>query len=302
MRMCQILLLLVASTCLAGPPAGTNAKMTPGGMNHASSLFVFGPGGQDIGGQDDSIQVIFIRVPATSTSQVVLRIFDAGSDSALDRTHYKWGEQGAVTEFSVYGGAGAYSAAESHAKRPDWQQTGTQLAAREFSDEGHGAWTEFGKYDMASGERVGSHVYFKVVALARSGDRPNFFRYGVLPGTAEVFTYNLALHTDAKRGQVMSFDVEVPARETLIVENNFDLDKSGHLFMATEGAVRKLATSRTGLWITNALTIPVATTDRRYRYDLVRGKQRHGNGRLFFTDSTGNALKTFLDFSLPQPD
>ena len=37
----------------------------------------------------------------------------------------------------------------------------------------------------------------------------------------------------------MSFDVEVPARETLIVENNFDLDKSGHLFMATEGAVRK---------------------------------------------------------------
>ena len=278
----------------------TAGRVFPGGVSDFESFYVYGPSGPRLAGRDDSVAVFFIKVPGNTTEPVRLRVFDPGASSKLDG--HEGGNKGDVgTTFTVYGGKDAYSAAASQHSRPDWKQAGTKLIDHVFIRNYDGMWADLGKFDVNHGERVGDAVYFKVVATAAYGSGGNRFKLAALPGTAELFTYNLTLHAAGERGEVMALDILAPAGVDTIVECNFDLDHGGKARVGTADAEQELKGSFTGLSRRNAVSVPARPAPHLVRYDIIKGRQQRANVGVFFTDLKGVPLPIFIDATILFP-
>lgn len=278
----------------------TAGRVFPGGVSNFDYFYVYGPSGARLAGRDDSIAVFFIKVPGNTSEPVRLRVFDPGANSALDG--HEGGNRGAVgTRFAVYGGDGAYSSAASQLTRPEWKQAGTELANHAFIENYDGMWADLGSFSASQGERVGDAIYFKIVVTAAYGAGGNRFKLAALPGTAELFTYNLTLHAAGRTGDVLSVDVLAPAGESTIVECNFDLDRGGKARVGTVDDAQDLKGSFSGFSRRNAVAVSPRPAAHLVRYDIIKGRQQHANVGLLFTDLKANPLPIFVDATILFP-
>ena len=279
------MLLAVAGLCGLlswGAPADTApGKSAPGGANNLDYLYVFGPSGRASSGAEDYVQVNFYRFPA-GAGQVTLWVYSPGYGGRHDKRALFGSGQ---TSYTVYGGAGAYSAAASQSARPSTDQPGTVLASESYGKETGDEWIQFGPFDASQGESVGGHVYFKLVAAGVSGSTANVFSTAYLPAAGEAFTYNMSMNMTAEAGESMFFDVEVPAGTTEIHEHNYDMDNGGQPYFHNGGERTKLNSSRTANWTTNRIAV---NGSGRMPYEVVKGIQGYANAAWYVHDADGN--------------
>jgi hypothetical protein len=185
--------------------------------------------------------------------------------------------------------------------RPVWTQAGTELANHAFIANFDGMWADLGSFNVGQGERVGNAVYFKIVVTAAYGSGGNRFKLATLPGTSELFTYNLTLHAAGKRGDVMSVDVLAPAGEDTLVECTFDLDHGGKARVGTADDAQELKGSFSGFSRRNAVKVSPLPQPHLVRYDIIKGRQQHANMGLLFTDLKATPLPIFVDATILYP-
>ncbi len=191
-----------------------------------------------LNGDNDSVQVLFLEVPDSVTDTLYVRIFDPdlGTDETYDELHGVWDT---ATNFSLYGGSGAYS---NPAARQSTFITTTELgissgaliASQTFavSDTLNGQWYLFAAIDPdTQGEYVGNKYVFKLsVVGANNGDDGNYFNVALstspttntAPQGARIFAYSWTFRLE-EPGTVPIYPY-VSASTTTFTQNNFDFD------------------------------------------------------------------------------
>lgn len=274
---------LVVAPAMAQAPAVS----APPFADDAYSFYVFGPNGGRLAGREDSIQVVFARVPTDSAGKISLQVYDPASGSAMEKRSSLFSGP-ITTRFSVYGGKGAYTGSQT--TRPTSDQAGTVLADQTFVEENRGEWVSFGPFDRSAGETVDGHTYFKIVAHAQDGRGPNMFRVGSSNEATEFFAYDLTVHFVRDRGEIMRYQVELPAGLDALVENNFDVDKGGKVYLED----MNLRASASGAWRRNPVSVHPAAGLTRLPYNVVKDIQGYANAGFYFESTDGVALKTFF--------
>jgi len=140
-------------------------------------------------GDNDQVQVVFFEIPDTVTDTLYIRILDpdVGGSGAFDEQ--QGGGWDTSTNFSLYGGSGAYNPAACRATFATTSdpgiRSGSLIISRTFavSNTWEGIWYLFAAITPNQGEAVGNKRVFKLsVVGANSGDDGN--------------RYNVALSTD----------------------------------------------------------------------------------------------------------
>jgi uncharacterized repeat protein (TIGR01451 family) len=141
-------------------------------------------------GDDDQIQVLFLEVPDGSPDPLYVRLFDPDCGDTLDVINgFDWDTP---FTFSLYGGAGAYTATDAKSAHPAAGATsGTILATAVFTEDSSvdGRWFNLGQMDVSAGELVGGKRIFKLTVTG--GPEPPFMG----GSRADLNVYNVALST-----------------------------------------------------------------------------------------------------------
>jgi len=170
--------LVWGTASIASDPLPGGAKIIPTKYNNIDYLYVYGPRGKKTSGAEDSLQIIFYRVPRNSANEVTLFVYDPGSTGSLDKKSL-FGKK-TTTRFSVYGGSGAYSDPRSQSVIPSSDQPGTVLDTQTYVDEHEYEWrhTEDLGPERTGGFRgkiqVVGHAFFRTDLYFGTGSRPVF--------------------------------------------------------------------------------------------------------------------------------
>lgn len=280
-------LLCIVALCASPALAQGPVVSVPPYIDDAYSLYVFGPRGGAMSGREDSVQVLFARVPADSAGTVTFYVYDPASGSDMEKRS-SFLSEAITTTFSVYGGEGAFTASQT--TRPAVEQSGTVLSEGTFGEQNRDEWVSFGPHSRADGETVDGYTYYKIVAVATDGRGPNMYRVGASSPAVEFFAYDLTTHFAVERGEMMRYQVEIPANIDAVVEKNFDIDQGGIVYIEDV----KLRASRSGKWRRNVLNVQPTNTTTRLPYTIVKHTQGYANAGFYFETTDGQPLKIFF--------
>ncbi|WP_175483123.1 PKD domain-containing protein [Salinihabitans flavidus] len=192
-------------------PAG--AQEAPSAADQAL-LVVYGPRAHSREGDIDHREQIFFSVPSESGGRLYVRIFDPEMSGEGDFTY--GGRQDSVTAYRVFGGEGAFSAADRPTRREQGERpprgrseaepvTGPGRLLREatytFEDDTDGRWVTLGAVRAQQGEVVDGRAYFRLDVQGMGGDDGNGFSVQISeerdrarpPEGLEVFSYEATL-------------------------------------------------------------------------------------------------------------
>lgn len=264
-----------------------SAKIAPGLISSDDYFYVMGPRGDTTSGRDDSLQVVFFRVPVNLQGSFYLFVKDPGSSGSDGLLSFL--RATVRTTYTIYGGEGTWTSAAARSVRPSSRQLGRVLARQVFVDNDK-AWVSFGPFTAAHGEAYNGYAYFKLMAQANSGAGINLFKVGISTEQAEIFSYDVTLRLGGVTGDQLQVMVDVPPGTKAIKEYNFDFDDGGT--PSLDGI--NLIASQTGKWTGNRVTTDGLNLDQRLSYVLLRGEQSRPNLGFHFTDSDDRALAMFF--------
>ena len=158
----------------------------PTGNNWLSSASTTGSGDRD------QINVIFFEVPDDITSTLYFALHHPGIDTTnvdygaalpypMDQVNTAPAGVGQGTQFTLVGGAGAISHAESRLINYTTEDPyrGTQLGQMVFWQSGDTDWVYFPGVDPTQGEHIGNKYYFKVVVEVLGANYKNSYQMDV---------------------------------------------------------------------------------------------------------------------------
>jgi hypothetical protein len=188
-------------------------------------------------GDNDQVQVVFFEIPDTVTDTLYIRILDpdVGGSGAFDEQ--QGGGWDTSTNFSLYGGNGAY---DPVARRATFATTsdpgissGSLITSRTFAVSAtlDGTWYEFAAITPNQGEAMGNKRVLKLsVVGANSGDDGN--RYNVAlstdpltnvpPPGSRIFAYSWTFPLPGNTAHRMY--PYVPAGTQFFEQHNWDMD------------------------------------------------------------------------------
>ncbi|MBF0253659.1 MAG: PKD domain-containing protein [Candidatus Omnitrophica bacterium] len=273
------MVLLVAFAAVVG---SASAYEVPRQNSQAHHLYVFGPEGDPLMGKEDSLQELFVDVPASTSHNVTLRVFDPDTSGTTDwRTDVETNPWNTTTEFTVFGK--------------------TKLDSKSFTTEYDGQYYTFGPYSKDQGEKVGDFYRFRLVAKGTAGDDQNLFKVEITPDSAESFVNSMTFRLLPREGERMFFYPEVPAGTTKLIVENYDLDETGGKSSLLEGASRfrhDIADSLSGQWARTEIPISVREGGRLL-YVVTKKTQRQANAGLKITDQNGNPVPVYFRRGAP---
>lgn len=221
----------------SGSPITVYAQSAPADDENIPYLITFGGNSSTSWGDDDFCQIFYFVIPLSQKGAVYLRVYDP--DTGLDHDELK-GEANSAVTFSVYGGKGCWSDTSAQSIHPTGNyKSGMLLNSKSFGNEPsyNKKWYALGPFNPAEGEfaeKLGGRV-FKVIALGKSGDDGNIYRYFLstspnenLPvegGNLFTYKYHFRLSDDQRHVcQIYPFIDD----ETISIEvSNFDWDNDG---------------------------------------------------------------------------
>lgn len=290
------LILTIGLCWTASVQAQTPLVEAPAHPDRHPAFYVFGKQGAVQYGKEDSMQVVFLKVPAEAGT-VTVYLFDPGSGGNNEPASSLTGSNTITTAFTVYGGAGAYTGSQT-VRPAGTQQAGNVLTTLTTTNDHRNRWVPLGPYDTQQGEVIGGHSYFKIVAEGMDGSGGNFFRVGSSARGTEIFAFDATLHLSKDNNQRTSVWVEVPAGTAQVIEENYDLDEGGIPYFAGQ----KLQPATSGNWLRNTINAPASNQTVRVLYEIDRtGKQAYSNGGFHFTDGNGQPLRMFFNPADAQP-
>ncbi len=155
------------------------SQLVPSEVENIPFLVTFGPECPTSWGDDDFSQTFFFLIPKDFNGLVYLRVFDPDVGGEIDEINGFWNT---TTNFSVYGGKGAWSDPDAQEVNPRGNyRSGNLLSSRTFGAESQfdQNWFTFGPFNPAEGEfseQFNGRI-FKVIAEGMTGDDGNLFRY-----------------------------------------------------------------------------------------------------------------------------
>ncbi len=284
---------------------------TPALSRELALLITYGRDAQTIEGDDDYMQVNYIRVPSEVQDTLYIRIFDADCGGKHDEK-YKgiWNTQ---TRFRLLGGEGAYSAPGLKKAVPDDTalDSGTILAEEVFGEDNFrdSKWYTFAEVKPDQGEEIAGFRYFKLVVQGQSGDDGNAFlitatldpRSNTIPENIDVFTLKPTIRLP-RNGvfSEMRFFLEKGIQK--ITVHNFDLFGAK---IGVDTAFRTnihVPTSGQNEWVKGDVILKPDETNRICALRFEGGREMPNDGSFYVTDSQGNLLPIELTVFLQKPN
>lgn len=294
-------LVLIGLCCLGlfGVSQAAPVNVAPGSASTDDYLYVFGPRADKGSGKEDMLQIVFFEYPA-SIPEVELFVWNPSSGNRFERTRFLVGLWRDVeTQFTVYGGQGAYSDGASRSARPVAEQPGNVLSQVTYGDDASDGWVSLGTYSTSQAEVLGNTAYLKLAAKGIEGDGSNFFKVGISTQEAKMFSYDITLHLPLEKEARMEFEIPVPASVETVRESNYDMDDSNVATLRGQ----ELISSGSGVWVSNEVN--VGTNAGTILYAINRGSQGFSNAGFHVTDLAGNGLPMYFSTTIlpsqPQP-
>jgi len=262
--------------------------------------------GKDAGteeGDDDFLQVIFIRIPDTFTNKLYIRIFDADCGGANDaRYHGKWNTK---TRFQLFGGEKAFSTYHLTQGAPVKENL---FSGKLLKDQTYGIdpfkdnqWSTFKEISPKEGESVNQYRYFKLIVSGVEGDDGNIFmvtasthqRRNMSPDSVDLIMYSTTLHLPS-RDVFSEMRVFVPQGTNYLTVHNFDL-YSAYIHVVTKFRTDlPVKSSGQNEWMKSNIEILNDETDQYCGIRFKGGREMPNDGTFFITDNNGTLLPIIL--------
>lgn len=265
------------------------ARELPTAEADGTGFYVVGARPEEGIGLDRPIQIAFFRFKADQTAPVTISVFDPDTSGDNDLAD----SEPTTTQFSVYGGNGAYTDANARLVFPDPDQKGTLLAAKAFSNENEAKWFSFRPFRASDGEIIGDWSYFKVVARVVRGSGRNWFRLAGSPQAGgEGFCFNAALCVPGKISTEMYLGVPEVEEKVIGVTSPMAPDEARMYFKTPERSVR-LTQPSDGGWSRYDIALLAKEKGRRSAYRIEKISDRASHLVFTFTGKDGHPLKLF---------
>ncbi len=264
-------------------------------------LSTYGSEAKTIEGDDDFVQVIFIRIPESTKADAPLyvRIFDADCGGMWDARYTR--EWNTTTRFRLFGGEGAYSKTGLKKPSPDTKdlESGTLLADTSVGEDSlkDNNWFTFAEIRPKDGEKTGEFRYFRLVVQGTAGDDGNRYDIAVVtdlrrtlpPEGLYLFTYEPTVYLpSADIFAEIRFFVPKDIRE--ITVHNFDLAEA---VIAVNTAFRgnlSVLTSGQDKWSESIIQLNENESGRLAALCFEGGKEIPNDGTFYVTDKQRELL------------
>ncbi len=273
------------------------------GVDSPALLVVYGASAPAREGDTDRREQVFISLPADLRDRVYLRLYDPETFGDNDFTY--GGPRDSVTTYRVFGGEGAFSAADRPAPVADGATeprltpvtpiTGPGKLLRESAwgadDRTDGRWVTLTALRAAQGEVIGDRAYFRLDVQGSQGNDGNGFTLGLslsrdgarpVPD-AHMFAYRSTVRWARQNPPTQVwFHKEAPGPLTV---QSFD-GANGELALVTEFADLGLRISGQSHWTSDV----VDTDERDLALSLLGGFETPNDVTLAVFDDQGAPL------------
>ncbi|MCX5707901.1 MAG: PKD domain-containing protein [Candidatus Omnitrophica bacterium] len=259
----------------------------PNNDPQAQYFGIFGLQGSRFDGSDKANpdQVIYFDVPENQASGFIIDVFDPDTGGKLDQKDPGKENWETIFQFAVYG-----------------KEDGL-LAKKSFSDsvEYDRAYYRFGPYPKEMGSKIKGFYRFKLVVspietLILKGDDLNLFRVRVYPEDVKAFSEKISLRLPAHKNEEMYFYPEIPAGESEIIVENYDLDPEGGSVRLYDPLTQKdyqIDNSGSGVWAQTTVHVSPSDQPRCLEYIITKKTQQYGNASIRVKDRKGHALPIY---------
>lgn len=276
------------------------------GTNYRAFLVTYGSSADPSEGDPDFKQVIFVHVPLSAALSVSIALFDAECGGEHDSSKGLWDTS---TKFSLYGGAGITTSKtiREHLPTPADLTAGTLLASRTlgFAPILDNRWTQLGRVQLMSGERVGNEAVFKIVIEGQKGDDGNAFDVGVFldegltreVAGARVLSYAPTVRIDDD-ALVAELRLRLNDGTSSVLVNNFDL---GGAIPTLEGPFRGYAVaplSDQGNWVASKVDLDGKEKAAMWALQFGGGREVPNDAAFYFRDDKDAPLAIELPIRL----
>jgi len=193
-------------------------------------------------GDDDFTNVIFLQVPSSTTDSLFLRVYDPDVGGDVDEINEIWDTE---TEFSLYGGEGAYTHPDARKLDPVGNyRSGTRIFSRKFTQDpsSDDRWVSIGSFSPDQGESLDDVYVFKVIVQGLRGDDGNMYRLAlstdrfvnIFPEGMSSFAFEWGFRLPNNPGEVVYVcPFEVPQGTVTISQHIWDFDNDNVMFLQT---------------------------------------------------------------------
>jgi PKD repeat protein len=219
------------------------------------NFVTYGPEASIKEGDDDFIQIFYIRISDKAEPNLVLELFDPDCHGEFDT---QFGEFNSHYSFRLYGGKGIYSNPKAQTTHPDQYTINegkllTELKTSNIS-QGDSEWIKFADFDINEGEKINDHFYFKFVVEGVAGNDANVFNLRVSNAPDEqvkIFNYCPTIRLDV-RSKPIQLRFIAPVDEP-VTFHNFDADNKPLYVITPFRSEMMLNASGEGNWKSNGV-------------------------------------------------
>jgi len=255
---------------------------------------IFGLRGSRFDGTDkaDPGQVIYFDVPENQTSELIIDVFDPDTGGKLDQKDFGNENWETIFQFAVYGKEDGLLAKKRFSESLDYDR----------------AYYRFGPYPKEMGKKINGFYRFELVAspvktLILKSDDLNLFRVRVYPEDVEASSKKISLRLASNKNDEMCFYPEIPARESEIIVENYDLDPDGGEVRLYDPLTQKnypIYNSGSGVWAQTTVQISASDEPRRLEYIITKKTQQYGNASIRVKDRQGHVLPIYYSQISPK--
>ncbi len=260
------------------------------------TLITYGPDAPSVEGDPDHVQVLYLQVPEATTGDLFLRIFDADTFGEYDQVSPTGETQ---VRFTVYGGAGAYTAPTARTPTPIAAdlEAGTRLATQTFgaSSALNDTWHTMASFAPTQGELTDGYYTFKLVVQGVSGGGGNAFdvtasqrtNRDVVPPGMRLFSYSPTVRVPT--ADVVTEMRFVPVDTDVVMVHNFDAAGGD---VNVETAFRALSVTASGQneWRESSVSLAGNELGQPAAVSFGGGSETPNDGTFYLLDRTGQAL------------
>ena len=261
-------------------------------------------------GDNDFIQLVFIKIPQSITDSLYLRIFDADCGGANDSRYGEWNTE---TKFSLYGGAGAFTAKNLTKPTPDSKvlNTGSMIYSRTISEDNFtdNQWYNFASFSPQMGELVGDAYYFRLSVEGLSGDDANIYdvvvsrhpKRNLVVAGVELTNYSPCIRLQSS-GVLAEMRFLCPADVDEITVNNFDLAGAEMRLVTAFRSELSIETSGQDTWSSSKIMLDEDEKGGLCALTFEGGAEIPNDGAFYVTDNKGNTLPIQLPIYVYKPN
>lgn len=253
-------------------------------------------------GDDDFLQIFFLKVKFNETQKAYLRIFDPECSGAFD---IKFDNFNSAFRFTLYGGDGIYNDEIKKASPdPSEIERGEVIRSIEYTSDTKfdGEWVTFAELLPSQGDEVNGYYYYKLVVRGIQGNDANLYDLFISStgidnlsfNPTEILSYNITINIPQKiSAAVLPF--RVPENCQFLEIYDYDLAQAKFNYVTPFKGDYVLKASGDGVWNKNVIFTDVKEYGRMSGVMIGKGKENPNDVSLYVLDNNGNPVP----FSLP---